>query len=92
MPTPGDMIRQKLADGRLPLHAPVKTWAGYGRGDSCSACELPILPAQAEYEFEAEGQTYRLHPGCHGLWEAERRRRGGTKPGESESPEAEPPR
>ncbi|HEX9818504.1 MAG TPA: hypothetical protein VGD07_02700 [Methylomirabilota bacterium] len=77
MPTLGQIIREKVADGRLPVREPVKTWAGYGRGQPCSACELPILAAQAEYEFEDGDATYRFHIGCYGLWEAERRRRGG---------------
>ena len=57
MPALGEIVREKVADGRLP--------------------ELPILAAQAEYEFEDDGATYRFHIGCYGFWEAERRRRGG---------------
>jgi hypothetical protein len=52
-------------------------YAGYGKGYRCDGCESTILPAQVEYEFEAEnGRVIRFHLGCAGLWEAERRRRG----------------
>jgi hypothetical protein len=83
MLTLAEIIRQKIDDGRLPEHSSMKTWAGYGRGNPCSACEQPIAPAQTEYEVDAGDHTYWLHIGCYGLWEAERRRRGLTKREES---------
>jgi len=52
-------------------------YAGFGTGVPCVACDVPILSAQVEYEFEtADGRTFRFHLGCAGFWEAERRRRG----------------
>jgi hypothetical protein len=73
-----DMIRDKIDAGTLPLAEPVKLWAGMGSGRACTACEQLILPAQAEYEpqYEEGRPPIRLHAGCHGLLEAERRRRG----------------
>jgi hypothetical protein len=76
METLADKIRDRLGRGTLPRHDPVKTWAGYGRGGPCEACDAPILPAQAEYELDMpDGQKVRMHFGCHGLWSAERLRR-----------------
>jgi hypothetical protein len=80
MPFPSDApqkVREKLDTGVLPRDSPAKMYAGYGKGYRCDACETTILPAQVEYEFETEaGRVIRLHLGCAGLWEAERRRRG----------------
>jgi len=73
-----EIVRDKVDSGVLPLDAPVKLWAGLGSGQRCSVCEQPILAAQAEYEpqYDDGRAVIRFHAGCHGLWEAERRRRG----------------
>ena len=72
-----DLVRDKLDAGTLPHESPVKMWAGNGRGAPCTACDEPILRAQVEYEPQYDGRApIRLHVGCHGLWQAERRRRG----------------
>ena len=69
-----DLVRDKLDAGTLPRESPVKLWAGKGRG---TACTEPILKAQVEYEPQYDGRApIRLHVGCHGLWQAERRLRG----------------
>jgi hypothetical protein len=94
MATLAEMIRRKLDDGRLPGGAARKTWAGYGQGQPCSVCEQTVLPAQVEYEFDHDGATYRFHAGCHGLWEAECRRRGHhpeSPPAGSHPPAPQPP-
>jgi hypothetical protein len=75
----GDSIRAKLDAGLLPRDTPVKLWAAYGSGQPCSACEEPILARQIEYELEYpehQAPVVRFHAGCHGVWEAERVRRG----------------
>ena len=75
--TLADLVRDKLDAGTLPREDPVKVWASYGREHPCAACELSILTSQVEYEPQYDGRPpIRLHIGCHGLWEAERRRRG----------------
>ena len=72
-----EIVREKINAGALPLTDPVKLWAGIGSGKLCAVCELTILPSQTEYEPEYQDRApIRLHVGCHGLWEAERRRRG----------------
>ena len=83
----GDLIRAKLDSGTLPDQAPGKMFAGYGNDRSCSACETPILRSQVEYEFDTPGGvTIRFHLGCAGAWEAERRRRGSSRPPNRQSP------
>lgn len=73
-----DIVREKIDAGVLPLDSPVKLWAGLGSGKLCTLCEQAIHPGQPEYEPQyADGRrVILLHAGCHGLWEAERRRRG----------------
>ena len=75
--TLADLVREKLHAGTLPLDDPLKVWAGIGSGNPCSACERPILQSQTEYDVQYyDGRPpVRLHVGCHGLWEGERRRR-----------------
>ncbi|HEU5321147.1 MAG TPA: hypothetical protein VFX28_10115 [Methylomirabilota bacterium] len=84
MPFPTDApekIRDKLDRGVLPREAPGKMYAGFGQGHPCDGCDQPIAPTQVEYELDSsEGRSIRLHLGCAGLWEAERRRRGWTRP------------
>ena len=72
-----EMVRDKIDAGALPLDRPAQLWAGQGSGGSCAACDLPILSSQVEFEPQYEGRAaFRLHVGWHGLWEAERHRRG----------------
>lgn len=71
------MIAQKLATGTLPLEASAKTMETHGEGARCSGCEARIVRAQVQYEVDQDGQTYRFHLGCFGLWETKRRRLNG---------------
>jgi hypothetical protein len=72
--------RQRVLDaidsGHLRLDPPKKMYAGYGDGRECAGCGEVIDNKQVEWEATYEdGRAYRLHLGCAGLWEAERRRR-----------------
>ena len=71
-----DMIRLKMSAGLLPSALPTKIWAGFGGGEPCSACDVPVSRGQTEYEFDHERRPYRFHLACFALWEAERHRRG----------------
>jgi hypothetical protein len=74
-------IREKLATGALPCQEEVKTWAGYGSGQPCRACDDPILPAQVEYELDMpDSPRIRMHFGCYGLWVGELIRHGRRPP------------
>ena len=67
------IVRDKLRGGELPISEPSKVYAGYGRGLLCTVCDEAIQPVQVEYEFDQGGRTYRFHPACHTIWQAERR-------------------
>jgi hypothetical protein len=72
-----EMIRKKLDAGTLPLDAPIKLWARFGRGDLSAVCEQPIRPSEPEYEPEYQDgrPVVRFHAGCHATWDVERQRR-----------------
>jgi len=75
------IIRSKLEDGTLPHEEPNRLRASIGSGELCTACERPIPPSQTEYEPQYHSRaTIRLHLGCYGLWDAERRRRDDELP------------
>jgi len=73
-----DRIRAKVDAGQLPLAKPPKVLGGYGTMLPCDACDAKIPPTLVEYSFTIDGRSFRFHVGCYGLWEAERRRRGGS--------------
>ena len=77
-----DMIRTKLDAGTLPLHAPIKLWAGIGTGEPCSGCEQPILESEPEYEpqYDDVHPAIRFHAGCHNVWDEARQQRGHERP------------
>ena len=69
------VIRQKIADGRLPFHSIPRIWGGRGHGEPCDACDGVI----AEDEFVIEGMPglvgrppLRLHVECFYLCDKER--------------------
>jgi len=77
-----DLVRDKLDSGLLPHDGATTLWAGIGSGRTCSLCEAPILITEMEYELEYDDgrRVILFHVSCHGLWEAERRRRGYAPP------------
>ena len=61
------MIREKLDTGELPGDVHPQMFAGYGDGQACDGCELPISAAKVEWEFiTPQGLTLRFHLGCAG--------------------------
>ncbi len=40
------LIRNKLADGRLPQNSIPRLWGGAGNGETCDACEEVITKTQ----------------------------------------------
>jgi len=64
-----EVIRAKIADGRLPTGRAQRVYAGPGTGD-CTACERPVLPGDTEYEFiGADGRLFRYHlRPCYEIW------------------------
>jgi hypothetical protein len=71
-----EMIGRRLADGRLPMEAPVGLEVRRGTGMACDACGRRIGAFEIEHEFNYhDGHPFRLHFDCAGLWMALRRRR-----------------
>jgi hypothetical protein len=69
-----EKIRDKLARSILPRETNGKMYAGRGVGKPCDGCDEPISADQVEYEFAHNGEPVRLHLGCAGVLEAERRK------------------
>jgi hypothetical protein len=66
----GDTIRARFYGGLLPMGPAEAIYAGYGDGATCSGCTRPILAVHIQYDLEMRnGETFRLHLGCFGLWE-----------------------
>lgn len=75
-----EKIRSRLDADELPRERPSKTWAGFGSGQTCVACDQKIYPAQVMYEVDWNEKTYHFHAGCHGLWVGVLIHRGLYKP------------
>jgi hypothetical protein len=69
------IIRQKLADGRLPHDSIPRLWGGPGAGEVCDACEEKIaMPALVMEGISVSGRKpLQLHVQCFYLWDTERR-------------------
>jgi hypothetical protein len=69
------LIRQKLADGRLPQNSIPRVWGGPSHGEVCDACDEKIGEAQFVMEGASTDQTKRalqFHVECFHLWDADR--------------------
>ena len=68
------LIRNKLADGRLPQNSIPRLWGGAGNGETCDACEEVITKAQFVMEGVSTtgGLGIQFHVGCFHMWDAER--------------------
>ena len=69
------LIRQKLADGRLPHDSIPKVWGGPSNGQICDACNTMV--AKNQFVMEGVSTDFRkrplqFHVGCFYLWDAER--------------------
>lgn len=74
-----DLIRSKLADGRLQRPRIAIAWGGPAKGETCAACEQIIPPGRLVVEgITGSGPTGTacFHVQCFQLWESER-----VKPG-----------
>ena len=67
------LVREKLADGRLPHDSIPRVWGGPANGESCHACEAVIPQNQFIIEGISEtGMGLQLHVECFYIWDAER--------------------
>jgi hypothetical protein len=70
-------VRRRLDLGRLPVEAAASRPVQASDWTPCDACDELIAPGQSAFEIAVVHQSLRLrvHPVCHLLWKAERRRR-----------------
>lgn len=67
------LIRAKLADGRLPHNSIPRIWGGPSDGESCQACDTLIPQDRFIIEGISEtGMGLQLHVECFYLWDSER--------------------
>jgi hypothetical protein len=72
-PTLRNMIREKLADGRLPHNHISLMWGGPGNGETCDGCGETVTKAQMVMEgLSAKDRGVQFHITCFHVWEAER--------------------
>ena len=67
--TLGWIIRRKLRGGRLPRVWPLILSADSGSGETCDACDKPLLPAQMMMTLRGRDPFVRLHADCFLLWD-----------------------
>ena len=71
------LIRDKLADGRLPHDSIPRMWGGPGQGETCDACEEVITKPQMLMEGLSEtSRGVQMHVACFYVWDAERQATG----------------
>lgn len=66
------LIRQKLADGRLPHDSIPRIWGGPSHGEMCDACDEVVAENQFVMEGASTDHTKRavqFHVGCFHLWD-----------------------
>jgi hypothetical protein len=69
------LIRENLADGRLPTNRITRVWGVLGNGETCNGCGGTITKGQFVMNgLGAEGsrQPLQLHVACFQLWDEER--------------------
>ena len=66
-------IRRKLADGTLPVNGIARIWGGPPDGETCHACDEPILGPELLMEaIASRRRPMQLHVRCFYLWDSER--------------------
>jgi hypothetical protein len=79
------LIREKLADGRLPHDSIPRTWGSPGNDETCVACGLRIGKNQFVMErLDAAFKGIQFHVRCFCYWDTERRPPG-RSPGRASS-------
>ena len=71
------LIRDKLADGRLPHDHIPRMWGGPGNGETCDGCGEIVTKTQMLMEglskrSGGEGSGVQFHITCFHLWDVER--------------------
>lgn len=76
-PTLRLLIREKLADGRLPHDHIPRMWGGPGNGETCDGCGEIVTKTQMLMEGLSKddgpaASGVRFHIACFHLWDVER--------------------
>jgi len=72
-PTLRLMIREKLADGRLPNNHIPRIWGGPGNGEICDGCDELVTKGQMIMEgLSGKDSGVQLHVACFYVWDVER--------------------
>ena len=69
------LIRQKLADGRLPQDSTSRVSGRPSNGEICDACDEQIEPGQfvmQDGSMDATRVALQFHVGCLYAWDTER--------------------
>lgn len=67
------LIRDKLADGRLPRTPIPRVWGGPGHGETCDGCGEAVTTAQMVMEnLDDAGGGLQFHVACFHVWDVER--------------------
>lgn len=68
------LIRDKLADGRLPHDSIPRVWGGPGNEEKCDACEKIVEKPQMLMEGIGgeDGFGIQMHVECFSVWDRER--------------------
>ena len=66
-------VRSLLVSGKLPLNEASGVWAGSGRNEACSICEVPIRRRETAFDLlfrTPQGDIeLHMHGRCRGAWE-----------------------
>ena len=70
-------VRERIADGRLPVVLSMELFAGTGTGHPCQVCDENIVSEHVEYESTDPhtGSQLTFHLTCHSVWRLECLRR-----------------
>jgi hypothetical protein len=68
------LVRDKIADGRLPRNPAGAVSAKNGADEKCDACSTPVSHEEVLYKLAQEGfKQIRFHATCFAVWRDERR-------------------
>jgi hypothetical protein len=68
-------IQRKIRDGRLPHHGIKRIWSSPSAGETCDACDAPVLLEQLVMEgitLAPSKRAFKFHVQCFQIWESER--------------------
>jgi hypothetical protein len=67
------LVRDRIADGRLPRNRGGAVSATNGTDEGCDACSTPVSPEEVLYRVAHEGfRQIRVHATCFAIWRDER--------------------